>query len=89
MLPSRCGADGGSSLDITGADMLKGLIVELKDEGIDIYMAEVHATVREFGERMELLEIIGEDHIFPTVDTAVRFIESSDRSDQANLDGSR
>ena len=82
-------AAGQDSLDITGADMLKGLIVELKDEGIDIYMAEVHATVREFGERMELLEIIGEDHIFPTVDTAVRFIESSDRSDQANLDGSR
>jgi SulP family sulfate permease len=82
-------AAGQDSLDITSAEMLKGLIVELKDEGIDIYIAEVHATVREFGERMELLEIIGEDHIFPTVDTAVRFIESSERSGQANLDGSR
>jgi MFS superfamily sulfate permease-like transporter len=79
-------AAGQDSLDITGAEVLKGLVVELKDKGIDIYVAEVHAPVREFGQRTELLEVIGEDHIFPTVDAAVQFIEMSG-SDNANPSG--
>ena len=74
-------AAGQDSLDITSAEALKGLVVELKEKGIDYYIAEVHAPVRGFGQRMGLLEIIGEDHIFPTVDTAIRFIESSEQSD--------
>jgi sulfate permease, SulP family len=80
---------GQDSLDITSADMLKGLMTELKNQGIDIYVAGLHRTIREFIQRTGIMEIIGEDHIFPTVDTAIRFIESSDRSKQANPDGSR
>jgi hypothetical protein len=47
-------------------------------------VAEVHAPVREFGQRTGLLELIGEDHIFTTVDAAVRFIEMSAGSEKAN-----
>ena len=68
---------GQDSLDITSAEVLKGLLVELKDKGIEIYVAELHGPVREFGQRTGLIEMIGEDHIFPTVDAAVRFIEQS------------
>jgi SulP family sulfate permease len=71
---------GQDSLDITSAEALKGLVTELKDKGIDYYVAELHAPIREFGERMDLDEIIGEDHIFPTVEAAVQFIESPDRT---------
>jgi SulP family sulfate permease len=71
---------GQDSLDITSAEMLKGLLVELKDKGIDIYVAELHAPVREFGQRTGLLEMIGEDHIFHTVDSAVSFIETTART---------
>jgi hypothetical protein len=60
--------------------MLKGLLVELKENRIDIYVAEMHVPVREFGQRVGLLEMISEDHIFPTVEAAVRFIEVSDQS---------
>jgi sulfate permease, SulP family len=74
------------SLDITSAEALKGLVVELKEKGIDYYVAEVHAPVRGFGQRMGLLEIIGEDHIFPTVDAAVNFIERSAGVDENNAD---
>jgi MFS superfamily sulfate permease-like transporter len=70
-------AAGQDSLDITSAEALKGLLVELKEKGIDYYVAEVHAPVREFSQRTRLLELIGEDHIFPTVDAAVRSIEMS------------
>jgi sulfate permease, SulP family len=68
---------GQDSLDITSAEVLKGLVEELKAKSIQIYVAELHGPVREFGQRTGLLEMIGEDHIFPTVDTAVRFIDES------------
>jgi SulP family sulfate permease len=71
-------AAGQDSLDVTSAEVLKGLLSELKGKGVAIYVAELHGPVREFAQRTELLEMIGEDHIFPTVDTAVRFIETTD-----------
>ena len=80
-------AAGQDELDITSADVLKSLVSELKGKGIAIYMAEIHVPVREEARRMGLLEMIGEDHIFPTVDAAVRFIETSDRSDKVSPDG--
>jgi hypothetical protein len=42
--------------------------------------------VRESGQREGLLDLLGEDHIFPTVDAAVRFIEKSAGSEKAKLD---
>ena len=50
--------------------MIKGLVGELSKRGIEIYVAEAHAPVREFGQRMGLLEMIRKDHGFPTVDAA-------------------
>jgi high affinity sulfate transporter 1 len=76
-------AAGQDSLDVTSAEVLKGLLVELKGKGIAIYVAELHEPVREFSQRTGLYEIIGEDHIFPTVEAAVRFIESSARPAKA------
>jgi SulP family sulfate permease len=81
-------AAGQDTLDITSAEMLKGLLTELKDQGIDIYVAEMHWTIREFMQRTGIMEIIGENNIFPTVDAAVNFIEESDKSTRANPDGS-
>ncbi len=75
---------GQDSLDITSADVLKGLMVELKEKGIDIYVAELHEPVREFAQRIGLLELIGDDHIFPTLDAAVRFLEMPARSGKAD-----
>jgi MFS superfamily sulfate permease-like transporter len=79
-------ATGQDELDITSADVLKGFLVELKGKAIVICVAEMHAPVREFAQRMGLLEVIGEDHIFPTVDAAVHFIEMLDRDDKVNID---
>ena len=71
-------AAGQDSLDITSAETLKGLLVEMKEKGIDIYVVEVHAPVLEFGKRVGLFELIGADHVLPTVDAAVRAIEGAD-----------
>jgi MFS superfamily sulfate permease-like transporter len=70
-------AAGQDDLDITSAEVLKSMLAEMKEKGIDYYVAELHLTVREFGERTGLLALIREDHIFPTVDMAVRFFEAS------------
>ena len=70
-------AAGQDTLDITSAEVLKGFMKELKSKGISIYVAEVHVTVQEAALREGLLEMIGEDHIFPTVDSTVRAIEGS------------
>jgi MFS superfamily sulfate permease-like transporter len=72
------------ALDITSVDVLKGMVIELKDRGIDVFVAEVHAPVREIIQRIGLIELIGEHHEFPTVDAAVQFIEASNGAEQAN-----
>jgi SulP family sulfate permease len=68
------------NLDITSAEMLKSLLMELKGKGIAVYVAEVHTPVREAARRMGLIELMDKDHGFPTVDTAVNFLETSDLS---------
>ncbi len=62
-------------LDLTSTDILKKLVQELRGEQIDVYFAEVHVPVLEYGRQMGLLELIGEDHVFPTLDAAVNCIE--------------
>ena len=64
-------ASSQSSLDITSSEMLGGLVRRLRARGIDVWFAELHAPVQEFAAKTGLLEQIGEDHVFVTVDAAV------------------
>jgi len=66
------------TLDITSADVLKGLMKELQGKGIAVYAAEVHTPVIEFGRRAGLLDEISEAHIFPTVDAALAAFHERD-----------
>jgi MFS superfamily sulfate permease-like transporter len=65
------------AIDVTSTDVLKGLVKALHGKGIDVYVAEVHAPVLEYGRQTGLLEAFGEDHVFPTVDAAVRSLEAA------------
>ena len=49
---------------------------ELNGKGIKVYLAEVHVPLLDYSRKAGLLESIGEDHVFPTVDAAVRYIET-------------
>jgi MFS superfamily sulfate permease-like transporter len=69
-------------IDVTSTDVIKGLVKELHGNGIDVCWAEVHAPVLEYGRQTGLLEAFGEDHVFPTVDAAVRAIEPAAVTDQ-------
>ena len=70
-------ASAQDQIDVTSVEVLKSLIKELRGNGIAVYAAEVHAPVREFSRRAGLLEFIGENQLFPNVDAAVRFIETT------------
>jgi sulfate permease, SulP family len=61
-------------LDVTSDDVLQGLVKELHAQGVAVYTAEVHAPVLDFGRKTGLLDLIGVDHIFPTVNAAVQAI---------------
>ena len=68
-------ASAWDQIDVTSTEVIKGLVKELRGQGIDVYFADVHAPVLEYGRKMGLVDFIGEDHVFPTVDLAVRSLE--------------
>lgn len=61
-------------LDITSAEVLRSLIKGLRDQGIAVYLAEVHAPVWAFAVSMGLDELIDATRLYPTVDAAVKAI---------------
>jgi SulP family sulfate permease len=63
-------------LDVTSTEVIKSLVKELRGNGIAVYFADVHAPVLEYTRKTGLLDFIGEDHVYPTVDTAVRSLEA-------------
>ena len=69
-------ATAQDALDITSAEVLKGLMKELRDGGIEVYAAEVHAPVIAFARKSGLIDVLGEQHIFPTVDAALAAIRA-------------
>jgi MFS superfamily sulfate permease-like transporter len=70
-------ASAQDELDVTSTDYIKSLVKELHGKGIDVYFADAHARVLEHGRKTGLLESVGEDHIFLTVDAAVQKIEAT------------
>lgn len=71
-----------SSLDITTSEVLKGLLSRLRSRGIVVCFAELHDPVREFAVDTGLWDLIGDEHVFPTVQQAVDYLqrESSQQS---------
>lgn len=63
------------SLDITSADMLMTLVAKLRQAGTDVALADVHAPVRAFARVSGLLDELGADHVFPTIDAAAEALQ--------------
>jgi MFS superfamily sulfate permease-like transporter len=82
-------AEGQDDLDVTSASVLKGLIAELRAAGVAVSFAGVHTPVLERGRQTGLLEAVGGDGVFPTVDLAVQALErsASDTGDEARTEG--
>ena len=65
------------ALDITSSNMLKSLVKRLQNQGIVTYFAEVQDPVSDFSAKTGLIDVVGEDHLFSTVNAAVVQIESN------------
>ncbi len=77
--PSRAVVlDAGTQdeLDVTSTEMVKGLVKQLREGGLEVCFADVHAPILERGRQTGLLDVIGEDSVFPTLDAAVRHLEA-------------
>lgn len=68
-------ANAQEEIDVTSTQVLRGLLKELHAQGITVYVAHLHEPVLDHGRKTGLAAAIGEEHIFPTVDLAVRSIE--------------
>ncbi len=61
-------------LDLTSAETIAKLAKGLEGKSIAFYLAEVHLTVLEDARTTGLLEVVGEDHTFATVEEAVNHV---------------
>jgi MFS superfamily sulfate permease-like transporter len=64
-------------LDLTTTDVIRSLLKELDAMGIEALFAGVHAPVLEGARASGMLEGIGDDRVFPTVDAAIRHVEGA------------
>ncbi len=76
-LPRAVIVDAGvnDSLDITSAVMLEALVKEVHSAGIDFAFAEVRHSATDMARRSRLVELLGKDRLFDTVEVAVTTLE--------------
>jgi sulfate permease, SulP family len=65
-------AEALSHVDATGVSMLTELIESLREESITFVFARLHSPISENLKEAGVLDLVGEDHLYPTVHAAVR-----------------
>jgi SulP family sulfate permease len=66
-------------LDIDSLEMLTNLQTELKAEGIELLLTNLRAPVRDMLQRGGLVERIGQQHIYLSVEESVRAFQEGSR----------
>jgi SulP family sulfate permease len=69
-------AGSNSNLDITSAEKLDQLVKSLREADVDFALAEVRRPVIDAARRTGVLDTIGQDHLFHTIDEAVAGLTS-------------
>jgi SulP family sulfate permease len=67
----------GDRLDITGAETLNALVRELHSARVDVALAEIRLPVVQMAQRSGLLDTLGENRVFHTIQEAVRSLDPS------------
>ena len=85
-VPAAVVLEGGAieDLDITSADVLGRLVTTLRAAGVDFALADVRDFVLDTAARIGLLDTVGADHAFHTLDEAVDALAPGARVDQAH-----
>jgi SulP family sulfate permease len=69
-------AEGQDDLDLTSAEVLMRLVVELRGRGMSIAFVNVHRPVLDRARETGLLEAVGQEFVYPTLDAAIRDLEA-------------
>jgi len=69
-----------NSIDSTGVHILKFIIKGLRDREIDIYIAGAIGPVSKMLKKTEIVDMVGEDHFFFDVPSAVEHYQSGESS---------
>ena len=64
-----------NQVDVTSAEVLRGMVKKMQGKGIAVHMADLHAPVVQFAQRVGIIGLVDEDRSFPTVDAAVHAAE--------------
>ena len=76
-------AEALNHVDATGVRTLTELIESLHKESITFVFARLHGFMTEHLDEAGLVDLVGEDHLYPTVRAAVQDASSQDRSDDS------
>ncbi|WP_225875342.1 STAS domain-containing protein [[Limnothrix rosea] IAM M-220] len=74
------GAKAIAEIDITASDMLEEFMHELDSQDITFAMMRVKQDLYAQLKRSGMLQKIGEDRIFPTINTAVKAFQEDSQS---------
>ena len=77
-------SNGINDIDASGEETLSLLVDRVRAAGIDISFSGVNESVIKVLERTFLLEKIGEDHIYPTLEIAIRAIHPHEHVDDVD-----
>jgi len=61
-----------NQMDVTSVDMLTELLLDLRDEGIDLYLVRVFQRVRQVLKKAGFIALIGDDHMWHSMSAGVR-----------------
>ncbi len=64
--------NGINDIDASGEEQVRSLALQLKARGVDLYFSSMKQQVRAIFERGGLAEVIPEDHLFKTKESALR-----------------
>jgi high affinity sulfate transporter 1 len=72
-----------TDIDVTAADMLDKLDRELNDKGIKVVFVEMRTRIEDLLERYGLFATFTREHVYPSIDVALRGIEEEERRTRA------
>ena len=69
-----------TDIDVTAADMLEHLDNELNQQGVNVVFVEMRGRIEDLLERYGLFATFTREHVYPSIDVALRAIEEEPRS---------
>ncbi len=78
-----------TDIDTTGAETLNRVLDDLDAVGVTVAFAEVKGPVKDLLRRYGIYERVGEEHVFPTLGTAIRAYLREDRHGLDRLERTR